>query len=194
MAESRAAARSRKNRTGFSRISPSRIAWVRTKATQTLAINQETPEEIKEKYEVKNVEVGDAVYLSITVPGRTRPLVWDFTGMTGDELDAVRKFFIHLFDLADPVVRERDRVAQDALRKGDDSYDRVYREVPTLVMRPRQERTDGESLQHRSEDATGDDGSSSDLSGGLLGSGDGLADEVSGDSQLQDDRPENDLG
>lgn len=158
---SRAADRARSFRTGFGRVSETRIAWLTTKTTRTLAINHSTPEEVREKFD-RESEVGDSVYLSITVPGRTRPLTWDLTGMTTEELEATRKFFDHLFDLADPVVRERDRVADEAHSEGDDSYDRVYRELPTLVTRQRKERTHGPSVQHGPEDASGGHGDSSD--------------------------------
>ena len=128
-----------------------------------LAIVSDDEVSLAEKYGENAVgEKGDSTILCIYVPGRTRQLIWDITGMTGAELDATRKFFEHLFDLADPIVRERDRLADEAFSKGDDTYARVYREVPTLVIRPRQERSDGQGVLNGSENVAGQHGSGGD--------------------------------
>lgn len=159
---SRAGARQPRFQPGFNRLSDTRISWLRTQATGQIAINVSSPEQRKEHYGDKvGSEVGDSVTLTQYVPGRNRPLTWDLTGMTTEELEATRKFFDFLFDLADPIVRERDKVANEALAEGDDSYSRVYRESPTLVVRERQERSDSQGVHDGPENVSGEHGSSS---------------------------------
>jgi hypothetical protein len=71
--------------------------------------------------------------------GNRAGLKWILTNFTHAELMAVREIFNLACDLAEPVVLERDRLAQEAFENGDDSHARVYRSPPTKVVRRRQE-------------------------------------------------------
>src|SRR3546814_11366470 len=72
--------------------------------------------------------------------------------MTLPELKDMRDIFNLLFDLAEPVVRERDRIAQNAFREGDDSFARIYRTVQQFVIREEAVKSDGSSIRDRLED------------------------------------------
>ncbi|MEU4066702.1 hypothetical protein AB0F25_30690 [Streptomyces wedmorensis] len=82
---------------------------------------------------------GDSV--SVLVSTRYNPTGTKLilTNMTHEELVALREIWEHAFDLAEPVVVERDRVAREAFERGDDSNERVYRAPPAKVVRRRQE-------------------------------------------------------
>lgn len=132
---------------GFGRLSDRRIMMLRTLATSTLHVNALNPEDHDEENNIKiGSEKGTTFTLNIPVPGRRVPLVWNICGMTLPELEALREFFNNLFDLAEPVVRARDKAAQDAFAEGDDSYTRIYRDVPQLIVRKRQVGENGEGL------------------------------------------------
>lgn len=141
--------------TGMGRLSPEKRAILVTSVTRQLAIVSLDPKEWDEENNAQlESEQGDNIVLLITVPGMRRPLRWNLSAMTTAELEATRQFFEHLFDLADPIVRERDKVANEAYERGDDSFVRVYRGLPQFITRPRKEPTDSESVHDRSEDAS----------------------------------------
>ncbi|HEY6021730.1 MAG TPA: hypothetical protein VIY48_18230 [Candidatus Paceibacterota bacterium] len=118
------------------RFTPGRIAWTTTYAGQYA---------ITHHPEVKENEPGPSIKMNIS-RGSGRPIVIDATSLTMEELLQLRKAFNLLFDLAEPIVRERDRVAQDAYDKGDDSYTRSYRSVPRFVIREGEIGPDGQSV------------------------------------------------
>lgn len=100
------------------------------------------------------------------IPNRP-PVSWNLTALTEDELMAVKHLFDTAFELALPIVRERDKEAQDALDNGDDSHSRVYRQVPQLVYREGSIGEYRKSLQHGPEDAAGVPPEGRDSDGGL---------------------------
>jgi hypothetical protein len=154
-----------------------------------LAVQELDPKEWDQQFEVQQYasEEGSNFVLLISIPGRTKPLTWNLSAMTAEELEATRQFFNHLFDLAEPVVNERDRIARDAFREGDDSYARSYRTPPTFVTRERKKRTNRESVQHGSSDATEGSGAGLDPDGGVRGHSDELADRYEEDGRPEDD-------
>ena len=123
--------------TGLGRIGKNRLAWLRTAATGQLALLGLDPQQFDEEFQIRETqsEEGTTYLLVLTIPGRRTPLKWNLSGMTLPELEATRRFFNLAFDLADPVVRERDKVAADASQDGDDSYSRIYRGLPEFVIR-----------------------------------------------------------
>lgn len=144
----RAGSRVPRFRPGFGRMGSHRIAWLRTYVTREMSILALNPLEYDEEHDITMTsEPGTSYVLSMQVPGRRRPFYWNFSAMTEVELKATREFFTHLFDLADPIVRERDKVAHDANDQGDDSYVRVYRDLPQFVIREREERQDSEGIR-----------------------------------------------
>lgn len=140
--------------TGMGRLSDQKRAVLVTAITRQLAIVSLDPKEWDEENNAKiESEQGDNIVLMITVPGSRRPLKWNLSAMTLEELEATRQFFEHLFDLADPIIRERDKVADEAFSRGDDSYNRVYRSLPQFITRPRKESPNSESVHDGPEDA-----------------------------------------
>lgn len=191
--KSRAAKRS--HRIGFGRVSDGRVAWLRTMTSRQVAMVRTTEEQMKERYDfIVPGEEGDAICVFMQVPGRARALIWDITGMTTEELEATRGFFEYVFSQAEPIIRQRDRIAHEAAETGDSSYTRVYRETPLFVVREGKVTPNSQGVYDGSTDASGPDGSSADFGVGLPDSGNGLAYQVPNDNQLQDDSSENDLG
>lgn len=162
-----------------------RAAWVNTFLGQAVLFVYPEGHVIAEATK----EPGPTV--KVLIPRHKGPTVhWDLTALTMEELDMLREFFRVAFDTAEPIVRERDRMAQDALAEGNDSFSRVYRQVPQLVVRPRTEREHGESVLDRSEDVPESDTDGRDDSstpGGVRGPGGELADDGTSDSGGQDD-------
>lgn len=190
--ESRAGSRTNRYRVGYGRIGDNRVAWLRTMSTGQLVLAEIDSDAVNEEAADLQIdgEAGYTYLLNIFIPGRKNPLRWNFSAMTQEELEKTRQFFNHLFDLADPVVRERDRIANEAFKKGDDSYARIYRPVPQLVTRERPKRQHDPGVLERPGGAAEGTGSGSDFGGGLpAGSGE-LADSQPQDSGLQDDGSE----
>ena len=168
------------------RISKNRFAWLRTAIGQFVVMRYAQDDRTDD--DVKNDrEVGDTYTLVIPLQGR-RPVTLNITALTYIEFQKTRQLFNLLFDLAEPVIRERDKVAQDAFANGDDSYTRVYREVPKLIVRERQERTDLQGVQYGPSGVPGGVGGDESPTGGLRRDGDELADGEQEESRGQDDR------
>jgi hypothetical protein len=138
----------------------------------------------------KPIEYGYALHLDIGTPG-VKPLQLHLTSLTRIELEELKKFLNLAIDLAMPVVIERDRVARDAQEAGDDSYGRIYRALPTVVVRS------GKIFTYREGVLYGPDGlpaefggrkSRSGHRGGTGGSGDGVADPEPQDAGAEDDQ------
>lgn len=108
------------------------------------------PAEIDEHAELPpevGSEKGMSYVLYLSHPtGRGKPIAWNLSAMTAAELEVMRDFFNLAFDLADPVTRERDKVAHEAFEQGDDSFARVYRGLPDFVKRQGPQRENNESI------------------------------------------------
>lgn len=161
-----------------------RMAWVDTVlGSQILMYYPTPPEDAKES--------GPTV--RVLMPQHRRPTVmWDLTFLTEDELNKLREFFELAFNTAAPIVRERDRIANEALKRGDTSFARVYRRVPQMVVRPRQEPAHSESVLDGSEDVPESDGDSDSHAGRVRGPGSGMADAGQEEGSGQDDGTETD--
>lgn len=122
------------------------------------------------------------------VPNR-QAVSWTLTACTEEELISMKHLFDTAFEWALPIVRQRDKEAQDAFEAGDDSHSRVYRQVPQLVYRSGPESKHGQSVQHGSENASGvlpDDG---DSDGDVRGSGDEVDERDEAASSPKDNWP-----
>lgn len=126
------------------------------------------------------------------IPGRA-PLSWNLTALTEDELISMKHLFDTAFEWALPVVRQRDKEAQDAFAEGDDSHSRIYRQVPQLVYRSRPEWEHSEGVQHGSEDADGVSLPGLYRGGGLRHDGSDVAESDQDDSFPEDDESTPDL-
>lgn len=166
-------------------MSEDRYAWLRTAVGQMVIMAYNNDEDDREN------TTGPTIRLYLPRPGG-RPFSLNITALTKPELDAMRGFFTLLFDTAEPFVLHRDRMAQDALAAGDDSFARVYREVPQFVVRERAKPRHVESLHNGPEGLHPGDrgaGDSSNESGGVRSE---LADGESSEGSPEDDWSETD--
>lgn len=117
---------------------------------------------------------------------------YTLTVLTEKELIALRSLWEHAFKLALPVVQERDREAAHAAAQGDDSYRRIYRQLPEFHIRTRKVKPHSSSVLDGSSDVSeglGDDGSSP---GGLPEAGSGVADDQPEDPEGSNDESQAD--
>jgi hypothetical protein len=147
-------------------------------------------------------ERGRNIFLYL--PGfRGRQVRYNLSGLTQQELEVTRAMFNLAFDLAEPVVKHRDKVANDALAAGDDSYARVYRALPVYAVRPGPLASHNESVRLGFKPVPGvddvppgrlDTDGGGDADGGDEGELREPVDEVAADKPLPDltghDRPE----
>lgn len=168
---------SKKYPVGDGKMSANRLAWLRTAIGQFVVMTDDVTEETKKTV----AEFGPTYRLFLPRPG-TRPVTYNITALTHEEFQALKKFMEHLFEIAEPVILERDRIAEDAFSKGDDSFARSYRQVPQLVIREGPVRKDDEGVSERPDDLpSGDESESGRVEdvrvsgGGVRGAGDELA-------------------
>lgn len=143
------------------RMSDRRVAWLEFLFGKII-IRQflpedETDQEMRE-YAEEN-QVGPTVIVQMDI-GRTgrRPIYLNLTALTAEELRGFRDVMNFAFDLAEPVAKDRDEVARRAKDAGDDSYARVYRAVPQLIIRDGKVIPYGEGVQDRPDDVPGGSG------------------------------------
>lgn len=151
------------------RMSDNRIAWLRTMIGQFVIL------EYEDELASDKREIGPDIRLMLTRP-TGRAILYNFTALTAAELEETRKFFNLLFDKAEPVVKLRDKVAEDAYASGDDSYIRIYRDVPQFVVRERPVRKDSKGVRLRSEGDAGGAAGGLDSDGGVRELGEELVD------------------
>jgi hypothetical protein len=111
----------------------------------------------------------------------------DLTHLTHEELEAFRQFWAIAFAIAEPVVLLRDKEAQDAFSRGDDSFTRVHRAIPRLVVRARAERTYRQVLHVGLENVLARGWSFFRSIGGAGGDGDAVAAVEADHAEAQDD-------
>lgn len=165
------------------RMSKNRVAWLKTFVGQFVMMrypNDEQPEG-------EPVSEEGPSYVLILPRRGARPLTFNITALTLEELEMTRRFFNELFDLAEPIVRHRDKVAQNAADEGDDSYARYYREIPQYVIREGELRSDDQGVLDRLADLSLRDRGVLDPDGGLRGGGSELAPGESSETESEDD-------
>lgn len=139
---------------------------------------------------------GSDVVIHHPRPGKIPDTSIHLANLTEQELDALEELFKSAFAWARPVVRQRDKEAKDAWEKGDDSYVRIYRAVPTVVYRKRPEPEYSEGVPERPEGVPASGGREQpDFAGGIRGARYELAqlDEAAGfpeDNGTPPDLPE----
>jgi hypothetical protein len=168
-------------------MSENRYAWLRTVIGQFVIMHYpDDPLNATDEDSEGDNEYGPTVRLIL--PRQSGPpLRYNFTALTFEELKMTREFFNLLFDLAEPVVRERDRMAQDAFDAGDDSFARIYRQVPQYVVRGRKGGADGQGIRDRPSDDAGGPPRDGDPADGVRVDGAELADGDSKHRGSQDD-------
>lgn len=154
---------------GTGKMSEERAAWLRTYLGQmTYMRYDKTPDG-------DTIENGPNVVLYVPRTGSRIPLIMNITALTIEELDAMEAFFKLIFDEARPIVVERDRVAREAFDSGDDSFARVYRQLPQFIIRSRSEFGHTEGVHVGSEDLPEVNGGDDTSDDGLRGDSDQLA-------------------
>ena len=185
------AARRAGKKTPYGRITDKRIAFTQT-GVGTIALYRlpndpeeaETPED---KAIMEDSEIGTNYRLTFT--SNRRSIDYYLTSLTEAELDAIRGIFEFAFELAYPIARERDRMAQDAFTDGDDSFTRIYRPAPQFVVRDRTAAEHDQSLLDRSRAAFDRKRSGRDSDNEPGVSGTVLASVESEHPQAKDDEP-----
>lgn len=173
------------------KMSENRVTWLRT-ILGTAVIMFYPPGVIPDDAtDEEKDQTGPTVRLIIPQPGR-RAVSLNLTALTSAEIVLMREFYNLLFDLAEPIVRERDKVAQNAYENGDDSFARIYRQVPQLVVRSGAIGPDYESVRNRLDDLSRGvrDGFSS--ADGVRRVGTELASSEPEKDRTQDDEPQTD--
>lgn len=74
--------------------------------------------------------------IAVLGDGLRNRISMQLSNLTMEELTAFKKFWELAFELAEPVVTERDRLAAEALERGDDSHPRIFRQKPVFAVRP----------------------------------------------------------
>jgi hypothetical protein len=117
-----------------------------------------------------------------------RPIYWTLTALTSDELDKLKTLLDMAFDIARPIVEERDKAAQHAYdTQGDDSIARLYRAVSRLIVREGAITENSTSVRQRPEDDAAGPGGPGDSDEGLRVIGPELADVQPEAGGVQDD-------
>jgi integrase len=117
------------------KLSENRYAWIISEAGKFLILVG------------KDEGSGSDVVVYHPKPGSQPDVRINLTNLTGPELSALEELFRTAFEWAKPVVERRDREADDAWNRGDDSFSRNYRPLPTVVYRKRPEPQHSESVR-----------------------------------------------
>jgi hypothetical protein len=168
------------------RLTENRAAWLKTIGGQFVMMrypNEDLPEEYA------NMQEEGPTYLLVIPRKGGRPTTINITSYTLEELEMTRRFFNELFDLAEPIVRHRDKVAQDAADAGDDSYTRYYREVPQYVVRARELRQHDQRILDGLASVPDRAGAGLGTDGGVRGDGPELAAGEPTEGESEDDEP-----
>lgn len=164
-------------------MSVGRIAWLRVAIGQFIILRHPKDDEDK--------EAGPTVRLYLPRPG-ARPMQYNLTALTKQELDWLRDLLNLACDLAEPIVEHRDKVAQDAFDNGDDSFARIYRQVPQLIVRERAFEGHGEGVYDGSSGVPFSEWRGGRKARGVRRTGDELAPDEQDEGLPEDERTEDD--
>lgn len=124
----------RERRFHEARYSDERFAWLQTYIGQFVLMFYENEIDIPEEERKDKLEPGPTLRLMLPQL-RGKSMLYNVTALTHEELVEMKKIFDMLFQIAEPIVKERDKAAQDAFDRGDDSIRRIYRQAPHMVVR-----------------------------------------------------------
>ena len=161
------------------RMSENKVAWLDYSQGQVLLFVNEN--EVQSDH--------DVILHFFTYRGK-RPFTLPLTSLTKEELDKLKELIDFAHTWAEPITEERDKVAQDAFDKGDDTIARVYRQVPKLVVRQRPGDEHSKRLPIRPDGVPQSSGGKRDLTDGVRGASAGLAGDDSQQSESQDNSKE----
>lgn len=173
------------------RFSENRVAWLSLQNVEVVIMRYD--DDNSEGLDKDDVPGTPSVNLSFPHPGnRAKSRFISLTGLTELELAELRNVINLACDLAEPIVRFRDKVAKHGSEQGDDSFARLYRAVPEVFTRQGAKPEDLQELRSRFErplEALSDD---SDSAGGTGGGGSDVADEGTEGSSTENDPAESD--
>lgn len=175
------AMRGAKSRYQGGKMSEGRIAWTRNILVQ-LVVRYFEPETNGEKTDLdgnllRDIQVGPNVRIDYKPNHGYKIFGIELTALTEPELAAFKKIMNLAIDLAEPVVKERDRLAK--LEDPNSSTNgRVYRALPEVAIREGAFTPYRQGVQLRSEGAPEGPGGAEPGDGGVRGDQRELADEV----------------
>lgn len=102
------------------------------------------------------VDYGENINLGL-YNGERRNVIFSLTTLTEKELDAFQRVVTAACARARKTIVERDRIAEEAFQRGDNSYARSYRRVPVVLDRSGAFTEHGESILRGSRRAPGVD-------------------------------------
>lgn len=182
---------SRNRYRGDGQISEGRVAWVRTVLGQFIwmEFDPSGPDQLEESTDEPNLDKLGPNLRLVSPRSSGRPISWNLSALTEEELDILVDFFKQLEARIRPIIRLRDKVAQDAWNEGNDSYYRIYREVPQFVVRERAKLQYSEGILHGSDDDAAGLRDEGDPAGRVLPDDDELADGSPKAPISEDDAP-----
>lgn len=143
----------RRNAATYGRLPDDQVGFLQlSKYTVSVFQNDLIP---SEEIDSEMPEPLDVIRVAFRFPGRRAATTLNLTALTGEELTALRTIIDHAFALAEPIVDELDQRAQEAHDNGDDSYSRLYRSLPALIIRERVVRAHDQSVPDRPDGVDG---------------------------------------
>lgn len=176
------------------KYSPNRVAWVNT-ATVQIALMRYPEGSLPEGEKPEssfNSDPGPTFALVFQFPKVRYPISISLGVMTVHEVKALQAFLNAAFELAEPIATERDRKAEDAYQNGDDSYTRLYRQLPQLVIREGPLREDEQGVLQRLNSVLGGNAVRGAVGDRIQRERDEVANQEPPNSSTQDDGSETD--
>lgn len=114
---------------GAGRMSDLRKMWVRVGKWELILYMGEVEDEQEPDF-----DLGESVFFTITYAG-SKKATMNLTAFTEEELSAFATFVERVVEQARPICKVRDDAAKEAFDEGDDSFIRLYRPVPEIIVR-----------------------------------------------------------
>jgi hypothetical protein len=92
-------------------------------------------------------QLGNNITISLRLANQVRPIRISLTGMTVQELTAMRDFLELAINTAMPISQMRDEEAENAFQRGDDTWARHYRAPAQFIVRERAQREHSERIR-----------------------------------------------
>lgn len=179
--------RGARTKVNYGKLADGRKAWVQLPRFEAIVYQQ--PATLAEEDDpIEFPEAGlDLVRLVLFRNNRRAKFLLNLTSYTAAELDALRKIIEVAFDAAKPICEELDRRAKQAWEEGNDTHARIYRSVPEVVIRQRNESQHHPRLPSRPEGVVAVDAEPSRTSVG--GSSEGIPERTSHSIEAPNDVP-----
>jgi hypothetical protein len=172
-------------------LSDYRVAWTKN-ALAAITVRFFPPEASGDKVDddtgelLRNIQIGPNVRLDIKPTRAYKAISIELSGLTEPELKGLREIINLAFDLAEPVVKDRDAHAA----KEDPNFSvnpRVHRALPEVAIRHGALEKHREGLRDGPEDAPSGSGGAVSTGNGVRGAGDLVVDSEPDGSGAEDD-------